>query len=177
MSAIEFLNVDYIYQADTPMAAWAIKDFSLKLETGSFTAIVGHTGSGKSTLMAMLDGLLVPTHGQLRVGEVVIDNRADKNLWTENPKGDQISYYRGQTENDEARYVVAKIQEEMAKPNRNYGSFAILYRCGCHLKHIHHSAAAKPAFCTMRHDFNQLYVFIFFTMLKESIINWRPKLI
>ncbi|WP_270642459.1 energy-coupling factor transporter ATPase [Limosilactobacillus mucosae] len=78
MSAIEFLNVDYIYQADTPMAAWAIKDFSLKLETGSFTAIVGHTGSGKSTLMAMLDGLLVPTHGQLRVGEVVIDNRADK---------------------------------------------------------------------------------------------------
>ena len=78
MSAIEFLNVDYIYQADTPMAAWAIKDFSLKLEAGSFTAIVGHTGSGKSTLMAMLDGLLVPTHGQLRVGEVVIDNRADK---------------------------------------------------------------------------------------------------
>ncbi|MGF2384442.1 DNA helicase PcrA [Lentilactobacillus otakiensis] len=56
------------------------------------------------------------------------DNRADKNLWTENPKGDQISYYRGQTENDEARYVVAKIQEEMAKPNLNYGSFAILYR-------------------------------------------------
>lgn len=78
MSAIEFLNVDYIYQADTPMAAWAIKDFSLKLEAGSFTAIVGHTGSGKSTLMAMLDGLLVPTYGQLRVGEVVIDNRADK---------------------------------------------------------------------------------------------------
>ncbi|KRK88403.1 ATP-dependent DNA helicase PcrA [Lentilactobacillus sunkii DSM 19904] len=56
------------------------------------------------------------------------DNRADKNLWTENAKGDQISYYRGQTENDEARYVVAKIQEEMAKPKRNYGSFAILYR-------------------------------------------------
>ncbi|GEP71749.1 DNA helicase [Lentilactobacillus rapi] len=56
------------------------------------------------------------------------DNRADKNLWTENEKGDQISYYRGQTENDEARYVVAKIQEEMKKPKRNYGSFAILYR-------------------------------------------------
>ena len=56
------------------------------------------------------------------------DNRADKNLWTENEKGDQISYYRGQTENDEARYVVAKIQEEMKKPKHNYGSFAILYR-------------------------------------------------
>ncbi|WP_040470881.1 DNA helicase PcrA [Lentilactobacillus kisonensis] len=56
------------------------------------------------------------------------DNRADKNLWTENDQGDQISYYRGQTENDEARYVVAKIQEEMKKSKRNYGSFAILYR-------------------------------------------------
>ncbi|KRL62645.1 ATP-dependent DNA helicase PcrA [Lentilactobacillus diolivorans DSM 14421] len=56
------------------------------------------------------------------------DNRADKNLWTENEQGEQISYYRGQTENDEARYVVAKIQEEMAKAKRDYGSFAILYR-------------------------------------------------
>ncbi|EEI70642.1 MAG: DNA helicase PcrA [Lentilactobacillus buchneri] len=55
-------------------------------------------------------------------------NRADKNLWTENEQGEKISYYRGQTENDEARYVVAKIQEEMGKPKRNYGSFAILYR-------------------------------------------------
>ncbi len=55
-------------------------------------------------------------------------NRADKNLWTDNAEGSQISYYRGQSENDEARYVVAKIQEEMQQPKRDYGSFAILYR-------------------------------------------------
>lgn len=56
------------------------------------------------------------------------DNRADKNLWTQNNQGEPISYYRGQTESDEARYVVAKIQEEMKNPKRNFGSFAILYR-------------------------------------------------
>lgn len=87
MSAIEFLNVNYAYQADTPMATLAVKDFSLKLESGSFTAIVGHTGSGKSTLMAMLDGLLVPTHGNLRVGEVTIDSHADKKTLAKLRKG------------------------------------------------------------------------------------------
>ncbi|MCY9806671.1 DNA helicase PcrA [Lentilactobacillus senioris] len=56
------------------------------------------------------------------------DNRKDKNLWTQNDDGEQISYYRGQTENDEARFVVANIQKEVQKPHRNYGSVAILYR-------------------------------------------------
>lgn len=56
------------------------------------------------------------------------DNRKDKNLWTQNDEGEQISYYRGQTENDEARFVVSNIQKEVAKPHRNYGSIAILYR-------------------------------------------------
>lgn len=87
MSAIEFLNVDYAYQADTPMATQAVRNFSLQLESGSFTAIVGHTGSGKSTLMAMLDGLLIPTHGSLRVGEVTIDSHADKKTLAKLRKG------------------------------------------------------------------------------------------
>ncbi len=56
------------------------------------------------------------------------DNRADKNLWTENDQGEQVSYYRGQNENDEARYVVANIQKEVAEHKFDYGSFAILYR-------------------------------------------------
>lgn len=78
MSAIEFLNVSYSYTPDTPNDTLAVKDFSLRIEEGSFTAIVGHTGSGKSTLMALLDGLLVPTQGQIKVGETVVDHQADK---------------------------------------------------------------------------------------------------
>ncbi|WP_203637425.1 DNA helicase PcrA [Levilactobacillus wangkuiensis] len=55
-------------------------------------------------------------------------NRKKKDLWTDNPEGEKISYYRGQNENDEAHYVVAKIQEEREQHNRGYGDFAILYR-------------------------------------------------
>ncbi|WP_341779997.1 DNA helicase PcrA [Levilactobacillus sp. HBUAS70063] len=55
-------------------------------------------------------------------------NRKKKDLWTENPEGEPISYYRGQNENDEAHYVVAKIQEEREKNHHDYGDFAILYR-------------------------------------------------
>nr|WP_125639642.1 DNA helicase PcrA [Levilactobacillus tangyuanensis] len=55
-------------------------------------------------------------------------NRKKKDLWTENPDGEKISYYRGQNENDEAHYVVAKIQEEREQHHRGYGDFAVLYR-------------------------------------------------
>ncbi|HJE45725.1 DNA helicase PcrA [Levilactobacillus namurensis] len=55
-------------------------------------------------------------------------NRKKKDLWTENPEGEKIAYYRGQNENDEAHYVVAKIQEEIEKNHRGYGDFAVLYR-------------------------------------------------
>ncbi|PWG00570.1 DNA helicase PcrA [Levilactobacillus bambusae] len=62
--------------------------------------------------------------------EVIANNvyRQDKDLWTENDGGDQISYYRGQSENDEAHYIVAKIQETMREKKFGYGDFAVLYR-------------------------------------------------
>lgn len=55
-------------------------------------------------------------------------NRKKKELWTDNAEGEPISYYRGQNENDEAHYVVAKIQEEREQNHHDYGDFAILYR-------------------------------------------------
>ncbi|MEO3409618.1 DNA helicase PcrA [Levilactobacillus brevis] len=55
-------------------------------------------------------------------------NRKKKDLWTDNAEGEPISYYRGQNENDEAHYVVAKIQEEREQNYHDYGDFAILYR-------------------------------------------------
>ena len=55
-------------------------------------------------------------------------NRKKKDLWTDNAEGEPISYYRGQNENDEAHYVVAKIQEEQEQNHHDYGDFAILYR-------------------------------------------------
>lgn len=62
--------------------------------------------------------------------EVIANNlkRKDKNLWTENGQGDKISYYRAQSEHDEAYYVVKKIQEQMREHGYKYGDFAVLYR-------------------------------------------------
>ncbi|WP_295730801.1 DNA helicase PcrA [uncultured Limosilactobacillus sp.] len=62
--------------------------------------------------------------------EVIANNqkRKDKNLWTENGQGEQISYYRAQSEHDEAYYVVKKIQEQMQEHGYKYGDFAVLYR-------------------------------------------------
>lgn len=56
------------------------------------------------------------------------DERKDKNLWTENAQGEKITYYRAQSERDEAQYIVAKIKEKIEKGRYSYDDFAVLYR-------------------------------------------------
>ncbi|MGX7364542.1 UvrD-helicase domain-containing protein [Aerococcus suis] len=56
------------------------------------------------------------------------DQRKDKELWTANQAGDKITYYTGQSEQDESRYVIQQIQELVQKNDYQYGDFAILYR-------------------------------------------------
>lgn len=65
-------NVSYTYQEGTPFASSALSDVSLSIEDGSYTAIIGHTGSGKSTILQLLNGLLVPTKGSVRVFDTLI---------------------------------------------------------------------------------------------------------
>lgn len=65
-------NVSYTYQEGTPFASAALSNVSLTIEDGSYTAIIGHTGSGKSTILQLLNGLLVPTEGSVRVFDTLI---------------------------------------------------------------------------------------------------------
>ena len=65
-------NVSYTYQEGTPFASAALSDVSLTIEDGSYTAIIGHTGSGKSRILQLLNGLLVPTEGSVRVFDTLI---------------------------------------------------------------------------------------------------------
>ena len=65
-------NVSYTYQEGTPFASAALSDVSLSIEDGSYTAIIGHTGSGKSTILQLLNGLLVPIEGSVRVFDTLI---------------------------------------------------------------------------------------------------------
>lgn len=66
---ITFENVSYIYQQNTPFAHKAIENLSFHIPSGSFVAIIGHTGSGKSTLIQHLNGLVLPSEGKVTIGD------------------------------------------------------------------------------------------------------------
>lgn len=65
---ISFKNVSYTYQLNTPFAHQALENVSFQIPSGAFVAIIGHTGSGKSTLIQHLNGLLIPTDGKIKIG-------------------------------------------------------------------------------------------------------------
>ena len=65
-------NVSFTYQEGTPLASTALSDVSLTIEDGSYTALIGHTGSGKSTILQLLNGLLMPSQGSVRVFDTLI---------------------------------------------------------------------------------------------------------
>ncbi|AUW97461.1 energy-coupling factor transporter ATPase [Streptococcus pluranimalium] len=73
---ISLKNVSYTYQAGTPFEGRALFDIDLKIEKGSYTAFIGHTGSGKSTIMQLLNGLNIPTEGTVYVDDFEIASSA-----------------------------------------------------------------------------------------------------
>lgn len=72
---LEVKNLNHIYSVGTPFEHQALKDVSFTAERGEFIGVIGHTGSGKSTLMQHLNGLLKPTSGQ-----ILLDG---KDIWTD----------------------------------------------------------------------------------------------
>ena len=72
---LEVRNLQHIYSAGTPFEHIALEDVSFRVERGEFIGIIGHTGSGKSTLMQHLNGLLKPT-----AGSVALDGQ---DIWTD----------------------------------------------------------------------------------------------
>ena len=72
---LEIKNLNHIYSAGTPFEHVALKDVSFAVEPGEFIGVIGHTGSGKSTLMQHLNGLLKPTSGQ-----VILDGQ---DIWSD----------------------------------------------------------------------------------------------
>lgn len=69
---ITFDQVSHLYGKGTPFERLALKNISLKIPSGAFVGIIGQTGSGKSTLIQHLNGLLSPTSGEITIGDVVI---------------------------------------------------------------------------------------------------------
>ncbi|WP_078543118.1 energy-coupling factor ABC transporter ATP-binding protein [Litchfieldia alkalitelluris] len=78
---IRFEKLEYKYQVRTPFERLALYDISTNIESGSFVAIIGHTGSGKSTIIQHLNGLLKPTGGQIKIdGRTITAKKKQKDL-------------------------------------------------------------------------------------------------
>ncbi len=78
MPIISLKNVSHVYSSGTPLSVSAINDINLDIESGELVGIIGHTGSGKSTLVQHLNGLLKPTEGT-----VIVDG---EDIWADKKK-------------------------------------------------------------------------------------------
>lgn len=70
---IKIENLTHIYMQGTPFEATALQNINLEIDDGEFVGLIGHTGSGKSTLIQHLNGLLKPTSGTITVNDIRID--------------------------------------------------------------------------------------------------------
>lgn len=87
MAVIELKNLTYTYGEGTPFRRTAVDNVSLSIEKGELIGVIGHTGSGKSTLIQTLNGLLRPTSGQVLLN--------GKDIWAEPKKIRQVRFQVG----------------------------------------------------------------------------------
>ncbi|OIJ15479.1 energy-coupling factor transporter ATPase [Anaerobacillus arseniciselenatis] len=78
---IKIKNLEHVYMPNTPFEHQALNNINLHIKSGQFVAIIGHTGSGKSTMAQHLNGLLKPTKGSIQIGDFFIEaNKKNKQL-------------------------------------------------------------------------------------------------
>lgn len=122
MLAVRFRNLCVVGDADQSIYGWRgadmqnILDFEKDYHDATVILLEQNYRSTKSILDA--------------ANQVIKNNsnRRDKNLWTDNQSGEKITYYRADSERDEAQFIVSKIKEEIQTNNRSYNDFAVLYR-------------------------------------------------
>jgi energy-coupling factor transport system ATP-binding protein len=111
MDKILLENVTYIYSKGTPFEQVALDDVTLHIRGGCITGIIGHTGSGKSTMMQLLNGLSKPTSGRVLLDGYDINTSAEDLLeaWKDDPAYAKLS----------KRATKKAIKEEVERRHRN----------------------------------------------------------
>src|SRR5690625_6219643 len=113
---ITFENVSYTYQAGSPFEHHALEDISFRVPSGSYVAIIGHTGSGKSTLIQHLNGLTLPTKGTVQVGPYSLSKEnKPKDMKTLRSKVGAVF------KNPEHQLLEEKVVKDIAFGTKNYG--------------------------------------------------------
>jgi len=112
--SIDLKNVDYVYDSGEPFEYFALRGISLHIDEGAFVGIVGRTGSGKSTLVEHLNGLLFPTRGDVIVDDEIVSNDRKVLAKVRRRVGIVFQY-------PEDQFFAETIFEEVAFGCRNYG--------------------------------------------------------
>lgn len=73
-----FKHLNFLYSPNSPLQVSALKDINLTIKDNSFTCIIGHTGSGKSTLVQQINALLIPNSGEVDVNGIIVTNKENK---------------------------------------------------------------------------------------------------
>ena len=115
--AITFKSLSYIYGEGMPYAHHALKDINLNIEEGKITAIIGKTGSGKSTLVEHLNALLVPSSGSLEIEDtIILPGKKNKGLKALRKKVGLVFQF------SEYQLFEEKIIKDVAFGHKNYGA-------------------------------------------------------
>lgn len=114
MYVLETENLTYTYGANTLFEKTAVKDVSLRVQKGEFIGIIGHTGSGKSTLVQMFNGLIRPT-----AGKVMLNGR---DIWEEPKKIRSVRFEAGLVfQYPEYQLFEETVQKDIAFGPKNMG--------------------------------------------------------
>lgn len=114
MTILEAENLTYAYSDGLPTARAAVNDVSLKVEAGSFVGVIGHTGSGKSTLIQHFNGLLRPTSGRVLLG--------GRDIWAEPKKIREVRFRVGLVfQYPEYQLFEDTVRQDIAFGPRNMG--------------------------------------------------------
>ena len=114
MNAIELKNVTFTYSKHIPGAVPALNDVSIEVESGGITGLIGHTGSGKSTLVQMLNGLLKPDSGTVLLDGI--------DIWAEPKKIREIRFKAGLVmQYPEYQLFAETVAEDIAFGPKNMG--------------------------------------------------------
>lgn len=131
MSIVELKGVSFIYGRKTPYEIKALDDVSLEIEENLITGLIGHTGSGKSTLVQMLNGILRPSSGT-----VIVDG---EDIWKKPKKIANIRYKVGMVmQYPEYQLFADTVKDDIAYGPKNMGLSA---------KEIEHRVKKSAEFC------------------------------
>lgn len=122
MLAAKFRNLCVVGDADQSIYGWRGADMQNILDfekdyPDAQTILLEQNYRSTKTILAAANQVIANN-----------TNRKAKNLWTENNDGEKITYYRGDSERDEGRFIVSEIQKQQREKKRKYGDFAVLYR-------------------------------------------------